>query len=196
MQARGGPASCRATGALHASPQGRRPQFLSAVSLNEPSLRSEKTLTTRVSGLATFSRRLNAGWNGVGFECGTLTELATNPLVSGVARLVNGVYQTSGFTASAVMPTTQGYWVFAQGPTTVSYTGAVVSDGAIPLQSGWNLVSFPCEGPARVLANADVLAQFQEVHADNTYKTVEGTVTPGRAYWGFARAGTTLRYER
>lgn len=170
--------------------------FLTAVSANEPSVRSESTLKTRVSGLATFSLSLRAGWNGVGFESGTLASLAANPLVVGLAQLRNGAYETQPFVASSVAATTTGYWVFAQGPTTVTYTGGVVSDGSMALQAGWNLVAFPCEGPARVLANSDVLAQFTEIQADNSYQIVEGTVTPGRAYWVFARQATTLRYER
>lgn len=165
--------------------------FVAAVSENTGT-RSTLDLTTRISGLATFSLRLNAGWNGVGFESGTLTELASNPLVVGLARLRNGAYETLPFTASSVTSTMEGYWVFSQGPTTVSYSGAVVSDGSVALREGWNLVAFPCDGPARV--SGELL--LMEIQADGSYKQVEGTVTPGRAYWVFARQAMTVRYAR
>ena len=100
------------------------------------------------------------------------------------------------FGLSAVPTTAEGYWVYAQGPTTVSYTGSVVGDGVDTLVEGWNLVAFPGDGPEVVEANPDVLPTFYEIQADSSYTPVERTVRPGRAYWVFARRPTQLFYAR
>lgn len=169
---------------------------LTAVSERVPDQRATIALNTRVAGQGTFSLALRAGWNGVGFESGSLAALASNPLVLGLAQLRNGAYEILPFEASSVASTAEGSWAFSVRPTTVSYTGAVVSDGIVTLATGWNLVAFPSDGPALVESNPDVLAPFYEIQADNSYRPVEGTVQPGRAYWVFAHRPTVLFYAR
>jgi len=181
-------------------PAGANPEpvrlVLTARTERLPGVVSSTDLQTRISSLATFTLRLHAGWNGVGFETGMLATLAADPLVLAMARYGDGVYEILPFEALSVDETTEGFWVFSQSATTVTYTGGLVADGNLALHAGWNLVAFPDEGPGRVLPNPDVLAQLIEIQPDNTYRTVEGTVLPGRAYWVFARASTTLHYER
>ncbi len=169
---------------------------LTAVSERVSTEQATLTLTTEVAGQANFTLSLREGWNGVGFETGALTSLSANPLVVALAQLHSGAYEVVPFGLSSVPTTSEGYWVYAQGPTTVSYTGSVVGDGVDTLVEGWNLVAFPGDGPEVVEANPDVLPTFYEIQADSSYTPVERTVRPGRAYWVFARRPTQLFYAR
>lgn len=156
---------------------------------------------------------LNPGWNGVAFQAAQLTNVSADPAVAGVAFYDGASYQVRNPTAAdlnAVGGGRRGYWVFATGATSFTYSATDDSQGnLVNLTNGYNLVSFAnsanfaastltasVNGTSVPLAQA-VLPTFYEIGADNNYTPVDastGTIRAGRAYWIFASANVALRY--
>lgn len=145
--------------------------------LSTPS--AEPAAPRRVS--ASESIPLRAGWNAVAFTSPKLTALTGSAL--GLAS-----YQGTDYTVQPVAPANVsgrlGYWVYADSPGALSYTGE--SDGgnaSVPVRAGWNLVAFP-DGGGR-LEPASIL---YEIQPDNSYRQVtDGVVRRGFPYWLFAQ---------
>lgn len=159
--------------------------------------------------------QLNAGWNPVGLQCQQVTQLATNPLIPGMATWNGRTYTIRPFTEAdlnAEQRGRRGLWIFALAATSTSWAGS--NDGLgnfVNLGRGWNFVSFTTSAPfsGKVLAatrdgssvplSSVVLPQFQQVNADNTCTQIDvtegGTIQPGRPYWVFAGASCTMKWS-
>lgn len=158
---------------------------------------------------------LHPGWNPLGLRTGNLVGLNVPPGVLGFAHLVNGGYQIES-PAQAVLTAlgvpARAVWVFTQQPGQLVYVGSVVTSAVVPLNQGWNMVSFPntsntagsvlrarqngAVGPL----NAVVLTTFTEINqADNSLRAIDvsqpgAELVPGRTYWVFANAPCEIVY--
>jgi len=155
---------------------------------------------------------LNAGWNGVGFQASSLSSV-TSPVVAGLAHYDGTAYQTLSLTPDEINSgegTRRGFWAFATGPGTLTYSGSDSSSATIALRSGWNLVNFPtttslpgsslvCRRGGQIVPLASVvLPQFQQLGANNAYTTVDvsagGSLAPGRPCWVFSLEVVSLGF--
>jgi len=155
---------------------------------------------------------LRTGWNPVGFRVASVTTIAPNSAVAGVATFNGASYDLASLSPAAVNPTTRGYFVFAQAPTSVGYSGSVAgSSGSLLLASGWNLVAFPVPSSlagsalrttragASVPLTSVLLPQFYENRSDGSQVVVDvsagGVLAGAAAYWVFSgQSGVTLSY--
>lgn len=154
---------------------------------------------------------LNAGWNGVGFQALQVSSLSLNPAIAGLATFSNGSYQTGNYATADINAGAggrRGFWVFATGPTSFTYSGTGGPD-FVDLASGYNLVSFATSAdiPGSSLSafvnsnpvslGSVVLTTFTEIGPNNAYTSVDvsagGSVKAGRAYWIFASTAAQLR---
>lgn len=160
-----------------------------------------------------FNVSLNAGWNGVGLQCYTLTSLSGGSGIAGMATWDGTNYRTASFTTSDVNAgegTRRGFWVYATAATTFTYSGTSSDGASVSLRAGWNLISCPTSGeslPGSALTcrrggvtvplGSVLLPQFYEV-GPGGYSIVDigasGLVRPGKAYWVYALDAVTVSY--
>jgi len=167
----------------------------------------------RASNLnATATVTLNAGWNGLGLECATLTSLSGSTGLAGMATWEGTAYRTGSFNVAEINSgegTRRGFWVYATGPTTFTYTGTTAAGASLNLRSGWNLVACPtsqefagaaliCKrGGQTVPLGSVLLSTFYEL-GPSGYTTVDvsgsGRIKPGKAYWVYALEPVVMSY--
>ncbi len=152
-----------------------------------------------------FTAQLRPGWNGVAFEGSFVTEVASNSAAAGLVYYSSPAYSDPQ-PVKAGLPTNRACWLYATGPTTLSYQSRPASGAqVVGLQSGWNLVSFPTPavGVAVEKNGASVpLGQFvspvvYEIGGSG-YTALDlqagGVPQPGKAYWVFALSPVTLTW--
>ena len=158
---------------------------------------------------------LHAGWNALGFQAQELTALSSNPAVPGFARWTGSAYASGNFTAgelNAAGGGRTGFFLFATGNTSFTYSGRDVEGSFLDLTGGrYQLVSFATStnipgssltatrGGETVPLSSVVLPQFQELGTDNTLTPVDvtagGVLQAGRAYWVFAQSPVRLSWS-
>jgi len=156
---------------------------------------------------------LASGWNGVGLQCYSVTSLNAPSAVAGFAWWDGQVYQTGPFTVAELNAgngTRRGFWVYATGPTSFTYSGSNATGANVALRSGWNLVNCPgsstlgltdltcSQNGSPVNLTSVVLPQVYEITGGNyTVRDLGagGRITEGKAYWVYsAAANVTLGY--
>ncbi len=177
-----------------------------AASLDPVTARSEGV--TAAVGPVTVP--LASGWNGVGFQCYSVTSLNATSAVAGYAWWDGASYQTGSFTAAnlnAGNGTRRGFWVYATGNTSFTYSGTDSAGVNVSLRDGWNLVT--CPGTATlgltdlnctrngtpVNLTSVLLPQVYEINGGNyTVRDLGagGRITMGRAYWLYAAASNVV----
>lgn len=165
---------------------------------------------------ATFTVNLGqAGYNAVAFQHLTLTAVNASSAVVGVFFWDGTAYQARNLTPQDINAagTMRGYWVFANSPTSFTYSGNDDSGNrTTSLTAGWNLVGFPSatdvsastlvvrRNGTQVPLGSALLPTFQEIGSNNAYTPVDvqasgAVLKAGRPYWVFAgEAGLTLSY--
>lgn len=155
---------------------------------------------------------LRSGWNAVAFRSPRLTALGGGS-VAGLAWFDGQAYQTGAFTAEEANRnggTRRGFWVFANGSTSFSYTGDDGAGSPLNLRTGWNLVSVGQEaavsganltatvGGASVPLGSVVLPVVSRIEADGSYTTVDlsagGALESGRPHWIYSSQDVALSW--
>jgi len=156
---------------------------------------------------------LNNGWNAVGFQHLTLTEIIVSPGVAGQAFWTGTEYRVGQLTPAAINDAgLRGFWVFSNGAGNLTYDGNDDSaNRTLNLATGWNLLAFPSQaevnpatlvvrrGGTVVALTEALLPQFYEIGTTNAYTIIDvnasgARLRPGRAYWVFAGSPVTLSY--
>ncbi|MDZ4121183.1 MAG: M14 family zinc carboxypeptidase [Candidatus Cloacimonadaceae bacterium] len=154
---------------------------------------------------------LQQGWNLISINV-SLDSYAVQNVFAGIAGQVEHV--KSVFTAYApgkpayfntlsTIDPKRGYWVKMSAPATLNLQGAVLSpvSNQIPLQAGWNLVSyFPDEALAVTTALGSISSQLLEVRHQNSIWQRANTrnsllqMQPGEGYWILVNQDCILLY--
>jgi len=160
------------------------------------------------------SVELKAGWNPFGLKTRDLLGVVVPPQAIGYANYVTeyelGTLSQATLVAVGVPP--RAVWVFCTAPCTLTYSGRPTSSAVVPVQAGWNMVSFPSSAPlvaSSVRARKDgasapigsvILTTVYEIQpTDLSNKPVvltqpEALLQPGRVYWVFANSPCELLY--
>lgn len=153
---------------------------------------------------------LVSGWNGVGFQCYSVTSLNATSAVAGYAWWDGASYQTGPFTAAnlnAGNGTRRGFWVFATGSTSFTYSGTDSAGANVSLRDGWNLVTCPgtatlgltdlncTRNGAPVNLTSVVLPQVYELSGGSYTPrdlSAGARITMGRVYWLYSAASNVV----
>jgi 2',3'-cyclic-nucleotide 2'-phosphodiesterase (5'-nucleotidase family) len=109
-------------------------------------------------GIVTFDLEIHRGWNAIA--------LPIQPVNPNAADIFDGFpvqtplqgYQNGEYTSDDQLVAKRGYYLHNDGPrTTVTITGTIVADSAIPVGPGWNLVG-QVSGPPFAPVSTDALA--------------------------------------
>jgi hypothetical protein len=173
-------------------------------------VRPEARLEGSLAAVGPVTVNLPSGWSGVGFQCYSLTSLNAPSAVAGYAWWDGSAYQTGSFTVAelnAGAGTRRGFWVYATGSTSFSYSGSDASGANVSLKSGWNLITCPGTstlGLADLTCTRDgqavnvtsvLLPQVYEISGGNYTVhdlTAGGRVNMGAPYWVYSAASNVV----
>lgn len=138
---------------------------------------------------------LTPGWNSLAFSCAGLSSVE-GTAVAGMVYYDGTAYQACSLTAEAVRSaggSTRGFWVYATGSGQVRYQDSgAAAPTSLALRTGWNLVACPVEGG--VAAPSSLLTFELSARGAASLIPSGGRLQPGRAYWIYAPAATTLSW--
>lgn len=176
-------------------------------------VRPEARLEGVGSNVGPVTVNLVSGWNGIGFQCYSVSSLNAPSAVAGFAWWDGLVYQTGPFTMAELNAgngTRRGFWVYATGPTSFTYSGTDATGANVALRSGWNLVNCPgnstlgladlscSQNGSPVNLTSVLLPQVYEITGGNyTVRDLGagGRITEGKPYWVYsAAANVALGY--
>jgi hypothetical protein len=101
-------------------------------------------------------------------------------------------FDSGHYVRAGAMASMRGYWVYAPSSSAFLVSGLRVRTSAVPVHSGWNLVSPPAT--VSIPSIADVLSlMFGWSGTPGRYAPV-GVLVPGNGYWAFARRDAELEF--